>query len=103
MVKLMLIFKHPSDEEAFELGYVQTLALLEKMPNILRQQANMVLGSPLGEAPYYRLLEFYFEDYPLLDAAMRSPAGVEAGKALMGYAADVVEVLFVDVLEENYG
>ena len=105
MVKLMIMFKHPADIERFEVGYVQNLALLEKMKGIQRQQANIVLGNPMnpeGHSPYYRILELYFEDQAALDKAMRSPAGIAAGQSLMQYAGTIAEVLFVDVLEDDF-
>lgn len=101
MVKLLLLFKKPADEAAFENGYNHNLALLEQMPGILRRQANMVLGSPSGAATYYRMLEFYFENFEALDHAMTSPEGVAAGQDLMGYADGLVELLFVDVFEDD--
>lgn len=102
MVKLMIIFKHPEDTDRFEAGYVRSLALLEKMDGIQRQQANMILGNPEGHSPYYRILELYFEDYSALDIAMRSPAGIEAGQSLMTFAGNIVDVLFVDVFEDDF-
>ena len=105
MVKLQIIFKHPADIDSFEAGYVRSLALLEKMTGIQRQQANIVLGNPLnteGRSPYYRILELYFEDQTALDKAMRSPAGVTAGQSLMQFAGNIVEVLFVDVFEDDF-
>lgn len=101
MVKLVLLFKHPRDEDAFEEGYVRTLPLLEKMPGILRRQANMVLGGPFGASHYYRVLEFYFDSYEKMDAAMTSPQGIAAGRALMEYAGTIVDLIFVDVFEDN--
>lgn len=105
MVKLMIMFKHPTDVDRFEAGYVKSLALLEKMTGIQRQQANIVLGNPMnpeGHSPYYRILELYFEDQTSLDKAMRSPEGVAAGQSLMQYAGDIVEVMFVDVFEDDF-
>lgn len=101
MIKLVLLYKHPTDQAEFERHYVTNLAQLEKMPGIIRRQANMVVGGPAGAATYYRILEFYFEDRAALDRAMTSPQGTEAGQGLMDYAADLVELLFVDVFEDN--
>jgi uncharacterized protein (TIGR02118 family) len=100
MVKLMILYKKPMDENAFEEGYADNLALLERLPGIQRRQANMVLGGPHGEAPYYRILELYFEDFAALDAAMTSPQGREAGQDLMKYAGNLAELIFVDVFED---
>lgn len=102
MVKLVMLFKQPADETRFETYYVKNLALLEKMPGIRRQQANVVLGNPEGRSPYYRILEFYFDSYETLDEALRSQAGITAGAAVMAAMGDLVEIIFVDVLEESY-
>ena len=99
MVKLIILLRRPTNEPAFEERYNQNLALLEKMPGIRRQQACMVLGSPAGKSPYYRILEFYFDDYTQLDQALVSPEGRAAGADLMQFARDA-ELIFADVFEE---
>lgn len=101
MVKLLLLFKQPTDESTFESHYVNNLAALERMPGILRRQANMVLGSPMGKSTYYRMLEFYFNSFEDLDAALTSEAGLTAGRQLMQTVGDLVELVFVDVFEDN--
>lgn len=100
MVKLVILYKKPQNEALFEERYADNLALLERLPGIQRRQANMVLGSPTGESPYYRILELYFEDFEALDTAMTSSQGREAGQDLMKYAGDVAELVFVDVFED---
>ena len=100
LVKLSLIFAHPPDPEAFEERYNNNLALLEKMPNLLRRQACVVLGGPGGKSPYYRILEFYFESFDLLDAALTSAEGRAAGNDLMQFAGQKVELVFSEVFEE---
>lgn len=101
MVKLVLLFKKPENQEEFEQHYVRNLVLLEKMPGILRRQANMVLGSPNGASPYYRMLELYFEDFDAMDAALTSKVGVVAGEQLMKTVGSLVELVFVDVFEDD--
>lgn len=101
MVKLVLLFRQPNDVDAFEQHYIDNLALLEQLPGIIRRQANMVLGSPLGKSPYYRILELYFEDFESLDAAMTSNIGTQAGHQLMESVGHLVESLFVDVFEDG--
>lgn len=101
MVKLVILYKKPADEAAFEEGYADNLALLERLPKLVRRQANMVLGSPRGSSPYYRILELYFEDFETMDAAMTSKQGAEAGRDLIKYAGDLVELVFVDVFEDG--
>lgn len=100
MVKLTLLFRQPTDEVAFEPRYNMNLSLLEKMPGLRRRQACLVLGGPAGKSPYYRILEFYFDDFPALDAALLSPEGREAGADLMQYARSDVELIFSEVFED---
>jgi uncharacterized protein (TIGR02118 family) len=99
MVKLTILYKRPAEAPAFELNYNQNLALLERMPGIQRRQACTVIGGPGGSSPYYRILEFYFEDAEKLDAALRSPQGQDAGRDLMKFAPDA-ELIFADVYED---
>jgi uncharacterized protein (TIGR02118 family) len=101
MVKLVILYPHPADEANFENGYADNLAMLERLPGLIRRQANMVLGGPGGKANYYRILELYFEDYPALESALTSEHGKEAGRDLMKYTAGQAELLFVDVFEDN--
>ncbi|MCL4877192.1 MAG: EthD family reductase [Anaerolineae bacterium] len=101
MVKLVILYKKPDYIPDFEQNYSTNLALLEKLPGIIRRQANVVLGGPAGSSPYYRFLELYFEDFQALDVAMRSPEGVAAGQNLMQFAGNLVELIFVDVFEDD--
>jgi uncharacterized protein (TIGR02118 family) len=100
MVKFSILFRKPDDLEAFENIYQDFLALIERMPEVKRRQANTVLGSPFGESPYYRVLEVYFDDYAILNSSLLSPAGQEAGGELRRLPAGSFEMFFADVYEE---
>lgn len=99
MVKLTILYRQPADEATFETRYNENLALLEKMPNIKRRQACMVLGGPGGKSPYHRILEFYFDDNEQLDNAMLSAEGRAAGSDLMQFAPNA-ELVFAEVFED---
>ena len=103
MVKFMILFLKPADPTRFEDRYNNFLALVERMPAIRRRQVIHVLGSPLGETPMYRILEVYFEDYPAMEAALRSPAGQEAGRELNLIPREEFSMLFAEVFEETGG
>ncbi len=100
MVKLSVLFMQPDDPQTFEERYNYNLAIMERMPGIKKRQACVVLGGPGGKSPYYRILELYFEDFPTLDAAMLSEQGREAGKDLMSFAANKVDLVFSEVFED---
>jgi len=103
MVKFMAIFFKPDNFEDFENAYNDFLALVERMPDITRRQVISVSGSPLGETRFYRILEVYFDDQAQMDAALKSPAGQEAGGELRRFKADTFEMVFADVYEEAGG
>jgi len=100
MVKMTILFRQPLSEATFEQSYVEALALVEKMPNIQRRQACLVIGSPAGSSPYCRMLELYFEDNDQMDAALRSAEGTAAGTFLMRTFGHTLEIIFADVYEE---
>lgn len=103
MVKFMILFRKPKDVGAFENSYNDFLALVERMPDITRRQVVDVVGSPQGEAPFYRMLEVYFNSSEAMQDSLRSPAGQEAGKQLTSFPAKSTEMLFAEVFEEAGG
>ena len=100
MVKLCVGFRTPANATAFENAYQDFLALVERMPNLLRRQVHHVLGSPQGQAPYARVLELYFANLPTLQASLMSSAGQEAGKELARFGAGNLDIWYGDVYED---
>jgi uncharacterized protein (TIGR02118 family) len=103
VVKFSIMFRKPADPEAFEQRYNEFLALVERMPDIQRRQVNSVFGSPLGESPYYRILEVYFTDSAAMNSALLTPAGQEAGGELLKFGSGTFEMFFAEVYEESGG
>ena len=103
MIKFMILFGPPEDAERFENIYQDFLALVERMPNILRRQVVHVTGSPQGAPAIYRILELYFESTETQTDALMSDAGQEAGKELQRLPQDAFQLLFTDVYEEEGG
>lgn len=94
--KLVLLFQMPPDPHSFELRYTRSVTLLRKLPGLRKTEVGGVIGSPTGDTSYYRILELFFDDFETLDKALTSPDGVAAGKDLMSFAGDIVELLFVE-------
>jgi uncharacterized protein (TIGR02118 family) len=104
MVKFMILFLKPAKIDEFETAYNDFLALIERMPDVTRRQVVHVNGSPTGFAPYYRILEIYFEDMPTLIGALKSRAGQEAGGELARrFPEKSFEAVFAEVYEETGG
>ena len=103
MLKFMIIFSQPEDAERFENVYQDFLALVERMPNILRRQVVHVTGSPQGTPEIYRILELYFASMKAQHEALMSIAGQEAGKELQRLPTGSYQLLHADFYEEDGG
>jgi uncharacterized protein (TIGR02118 family) len=103
MVKFVIMFRKPLNQKRFEDNYNNFLALIERMPSITRRQVNTVLGSPVGDSPFYRVLEIYFESEVALQESLMSPAGQEAGGELSKFGARHIEIFYAEVYEEAGG
>jgi uncharacterized protein (TIGR02118 family) len=104
MIKFVIAFRQPQRLEPFENAYNDLLALVERMPGIERRQVVNVLASPTGEAPFYRLLELYFADQSAMAAALRAPAGQEAGAELgRRFEGGTYHSFYAEVYEETGG
>lgn len=103
MIKFIVMFSKPADGPRFEDRYNTFLALVERMPSVKRRQVIHVLGSPLGETSLFRILEAYFDDFPAMEASLRSPAGQEAGKQLNLFPSGEFSMIFAEVYEEDGG
>ena len=101
MIKFMIVFDQPADVDSFESVYQDFLALVERMPNILRRQVVHITGSPQGTPQFYRVLEIYFASPQAQQEALMSAIGQEAGKELDRLPAGTVQLLFADVYEEE--
>jgi uncharacterized protein (TIGR02118 family) len=103
MIKLTILYRKPDDLSAFEAFYIPNLALMERIPGVIRREVSVVYGAPGGEAAYHRMLELYFEDKDTLTTGMTSEAGQAAGHHLMQHAAQLAELFFSEVFEEAGG
>ncbi len=103
MYKFMMLFKTPHNKEAFENSYNDLLALVERMPDIVRRQVINVDGSPAGRSPYYRILEVYFENQEKMEESLLSEAGQEAGGQINTFKKYTYEMIFAEVFEEADG
>jgi len=98
LVKLIALYKKPSDVEAFEKHYSQThTPLAKKMPGLQRFELSRMTGAPSGEPRFYLMAEMYFEDQSAMFSALSSDEGKAAAKDLMGFAGDIVHMMFADV------
>ena len=102
MVKLIALYKKPSDVQAFEEHYANVhLALVEKIPGLRKTEMSRISASPAGEAPYYLMYEMYFDDMQAYARAMQSDENKAAGKDLMSFAREIVTLMVADAYEDD--
>lgn len=100
MVKLMIFFRRPADTAAFEEFFAhQYVPASAKIPNVKRATVSRALGAPRGEPPYYLVQELHFDSLPDMNQALNSAEGREAGTVLMGFAHELVNLMFAEVWE----
>lgn len=98
MVKLIALYKHPEDKEAFDRHYEEVHApLAAKMPGLEKLEVTRITGAPQGKSEYYLMAEMYFKDQDTLNNAMRSEEGMAAAKDLMGFAGKIVSMMIGEV------
>lgn len=102
MHKLMILFRKTDDLLELETRWSQEFVrLAEQMPGLRRVSVSRILGGPGGEVDLHLVHEFYFDDLAAVQAAMASPQGQQAGRALMEFAAESATLVFAEHLEED--
>jgi len=95
VVKLVAMYKKPADVDAFEKHYKEIhTPLAKKMPNLQKMEVTHLFGSPGGEPKFYMMAEMYFESKDIMMASLSSEEGKAAAKDVMGFAGDILHMMF---------
>jgi uncharacterized protein (TIGR02118 family) len=99
MIKLTVLYGHPSDPAAFERHFNEThMPLVDAMPNLRRFEKALVVATPDGGTPpYYRVVELYFASEEELAASLATPAGRAPGEDVPNYATGGATVLIAAI------
>ncbi|WP_031465639.1 EthD family reductase [Sciscionella sediminilitoris] len=99
MHKLVVLYPHPVDPEAFTAYYERThLPLAAQLPGMLDwRYSTRVRGAP--ESPYFAVFEADFPDAETFAAAMDSPQGRAVRADVPRYASGGAVVLDYPVAE----
>ena len=102
MVKLIVLFRAGKHSLTYEEQYNEFLMSLDQLPGMRRKSVSNVYAAP-GGLPHYRdVVEVVFDDRTALEAALTSPAGIDAGSRLVRFAGPDAISLFAEFLEEDY-
>ncbi len=97
MVKLVALYRKPTDVDAFDRAYFEThIPLVNQIPGLQRVEISRMTGAPRGEPDFYLMCEMYFQDKETMERAMASPENAAAGKNLMGFAKGLVSFMFAE-------
>lgn len=100
MVKMIALYKHPEDLEAFNARYFGThLELNAKTPGLVKTEINKFIDLRGGETENYLMAEMYFESIDTLKASFKTPESKAAGEDLQSFAGDLVKFWFAEVVE----
>lgn len=88
MIKLTVLYGHPTDPVTFEEYYANThMPLVCKIKEIEKAETTKFLDEPDGsKAAYYRMAELWFADIDALQAGMGSPEGQATAGDLPNFA-----------------
>ena len=102
MIKLIALYKKPTDVNAFEEHYANVhIRLVEKIPGLRKTEWTRMLAAPDGAAPYYMMYEMYFDNMAAYQAAMKSPENQAAGQDLLSFAKDIVTLMVAETYEDD--
>ena len=99
MVKLIVLYGHPTDPAAFEAYYAEThLPIAAKIQGVSKVEITKLIGTPDGsQASQYRMAELYFESIEELQKQMGSPEGLAAVNDIPNFATGGVDVMIGEV------
>ncbi|MGB3091507.1 MAG: EthD family reductase [Chitinophagaceae bacterium] len=95
MIKLTVLYGHPTDPAAFEAYYANThLPIAAKISGFEKIEYTKFIGAPDGSpAAHYSMAEFWFTSPEALQAAMGSPEGQATAADLANFATGGVTLL----------
>ncbi|SRR5579884_913953 len=99
MLKLTILYGHPSDPQAFERYYAEThMPLVAKIPGGHRFEQARVLSTPDGSRPpYYRIFELWSDSQEQMQACLGSAEGQAAVADLPHFATGGVTLFISEV------
>ncbi|MCB0462694.1 MAG: EthD family reductase [Flavobacteriaceae bacterium] len=95
MPKIIVLYGHPTDADAFETYYKEKhLPIVETMEGVARLELTKIFGTPDGQkGDYYRMAELYFTSMEQMQETMSSPEGQATANDLSNFATGGVTVM----------
>jgi uncharacterized protein (TIGR02118 family) len=98
MVKLNVLYGHPTDTAAFDDHYANTHdALARQIPNLQHFEAGKTSAMDDSEPPYYWMAQLWFEDMETFEQSMCSEKGTAATDDIPNIATGGVTIFASEV------
>ena len=99
MIKVNVLYGHPTDPAAFEQHYRTVHApLAEKVPNVKSFEWGKALGNADGSpAAYFWIATLTFADMAAMMGSMTTPEGAAAGADVANFATGGVTMVLSEV------
>jgi uncharacterized protein (TIGR02118 family) len=101
VIRLLVLYGHPADPEAFDKYYDDIhIPLAKRMQGLRKWTIGKVTGTPGGAPPpYYYVADLYADSREQMEAILASPEGQAAVRDVPNYASGGVTFLYTEVEE----
>lgn len=99
MIKLTVLYGHPTDSAAFEDYYKNThMPKAEKMTGFSNSELTKFISAPDGGKPaLFRMAEFWFSDKDAMQKTLESPEGQATANDISNFATGGATLLVGEV------
>ncbi|GGL83593.1 ethyl tert-butyl ether degradation protein EthD [Deinococcus aerolatus] len=99
MMKLTVLYPHPTDPAQFDAYYREThTPLVHKIPGLVRFEDAHVVATPDGSPPpYFLIAELYFDNMESFQAGMASPEGQATAADVPNFASNGATLMICDI------
>lgn len=99
MVRLLVMYGHPTDPKVFDRYYYGThLPIAKKIRGFTRWTVGRVQGTPDGKpAPYYYIADLFAESRQAMEGILASPEGQAAVADVPRFATGGATFLYTDL------
>lgn len=96
-MKLIALYGHPEDEEAFDQAYFSGhVPLIKQVPGLLDMRVFKPTRTLMGEKAPYMIAEMDFADKDALKTALNSPEMAAAGENLDSFAKGLYTLVMAE-------
>jgi uncharacterized protein (TIGR02118 family) len=100
MIKLIALYKTPSDVAAFDSHYTNVhTPLVKKIPGLRKLEVARITGAPIGEPQHHLIAEMYFDDQDSMQRALSTQEGKATARDLASFAGSIVTMFYAEVKE----